>query len=425
MQEPTIRCPECSHNIKLTESLAAPLVENMRKQYEAELKHKDADIAKREADIKRQLQDVANAKKEIQEQLEKEMAAARKQIAQEEAQKAARAARLDMDAQAQQNKDLQALLAQRDAKLQEAQKQQAEFLKKQRDLEEKEREIELTIEKRLNATSREIREKVMAEAKEEADLKLREKEEQMQSMQRKIEELKKKAEQGSQQLQGEVLEMKLEEELAQHFIYDQISPVPKGEHGGDILQHVSDATGVQAGVMLWEMKRTKTWQESYLSKLRDDQRAAKANIAIIASFTLPKDIKTFGQRDGVWICAPQYVLPLSAALRQGLLEVAQAKQSQLGQQTKMELVYEYLTGAEFRLRVEAIVEKYNDMREDLVRERKFFEKQWSKRDKQLNLVLSSIVGLHGDLQGIAGKALQEIEGLDVPLLETEEERYAS
>ena len=168
---------------------------------------------------------------------------------------------------------------------------------------------------------------------------------------------------------------------------------------------------------MWESKRTSNWSDGWLAKLRNDQRLAKAIISILISQTLPKDISSFDQIDGVWISSPKYAVPLAIELRQTLIEVANSKKSQEGQQTKMELVYDYLTGSRFRHRVEAIVEKFSDMQADLEREKKAMTRLWSKREAQIQGVIESTVGMYGDLQGIVGRALQEIEGLEVPLLE--------
>ncbi len=424
--ESTITCPKCSHQIELTsslkDSLAAPLLADARKQFEAQLAAKDADIGKRESALLTQQKEVKEAQKAIEKQVEEKLNAARSEIAKEEAEKAKRAAMLDLNAEKSKAAELQEQLKQRDMKLAEAQKQQAEFLKKERALEDKTREIDLTIQKQVNASLSMEREKIKQELALESDLKLREQEEKNASLKRKVEELSKKLEQGSQQLQGEVLEMQLEEELQNRFIYDRIQAVPKGEHGGDVMQTVCQTTGIECGKILWETKRTKNWMEGWLTKLRGDQRTAKAEIAVMMSYALPAGVTTFDQRDGVWICAPQYAIPLVTALRQTLLEVANSKQSQIGQQSKMELVYDYLTGPRFRHRVEAIVEKFGDMQADLAKEKKFMQKQWAKREMQMQGVLDSTVGMYGDLQGIAGKALQEIEGLDVPLIELDEDK---
>ena len=277
--------------------------------------------------------------------------------------------------------------------------------------------MDLTVEKRVQAAINEIHAKAKLEAEENLKLKVTEKEEQIFSMQKQIEQLKQKAEQGSQQLQGEALELELEAILSTNFPLDGIEPVAKGEFGGDILQKVMGPMGQPCGVILWESKRTKNWSDGWLPKLRDDQRTAKAEVAVLVSNALPKDIDSFGLIDGIWITHPRYAAPLVMALRQSLIEVANTRQTHEGKETKMEQVYQYLTGPKFRHRVEAIVEKFSDMQDDLDRERKSMTRLWAKRELQIQGVITSTVGMYGDLQGIAGRALKEIEGLETPLIE--------
>ena len=167
---------------------------------------------------------------------------------------------------------------------------------------------------------------------------------------------------------------------------------------------------------MWEFKRTKNWSDAWLIKLRGDQRTAKAEIAIIVSQVLPKGVETFEMVDNIWVTHPRAALPVAMVLRQSLLELALARQSTEGQQTKTEMVYQYLTGPCFRQRVEAIVEAFSTMQEDLDKERKVIMKQWAKREQQIERVMGATVGMYGDLQGIAGKSLQEIEGLEFPML---------
>jgi hypothetical protein len=251
---------------------------------------------------------------------------------------------------------------------------------------------------------------------EELKLKVAEKEETIAGMQRQIEALKHKAEQGSQQLQGEVQELELESRLTVKFPTDLIEPVPKGEFGGDILQHVLNHAGQTCGMLLWESKRTKNWSDGWLAKLRQDQRTAKADFALLVSRALPKGVDLFDHIDGVWVLDPKCVIPLAIALRQSLIEVAAVRQAGDGQYTKMGMVYEYLTGPRFRNRIEAIVEKFTDMQEDLDKERKTMTRLWAKREEQIHGVLDATAGMYGDLQGIAGKSLDEIEGLEITML---------
>jgi hypothetical protein len=297
-------------------------------------------------------------------------------------------------------------------KLAEAQKAQAEVTRKQRELEDAKRELELTVAKRVQAELDAACEKAKKEAEEELKLKVLEKEQTIASMQRQIEDLKRRAEQGSQQLQGEVQELEIESLLSSRFPRDMIQSVPKGEFGGDVLHRVVGPLGQPCGTILWESKRTKNWSDSWLPKLREDQRTAKAEIAVIISQALPKDVETFDLVDGVWVAHPRVLIPIAITLRNSLIEVASARQAAEGQQTKMEMVYQYLTGPRFRQRIQAIVEAFSSMREDLDRERKAITKHWAKREEQIDRVMQATVGMYGDLQGIAGKTLQEIEGLE-------------
>lgn len=417
MTGPTITCPSCSTEIKLTESLAAPLIRATREEYEAKLSRKEADVAKREAALRTELGQIEEARRSIEDQVAERLKAARAAIAAEEAKRAQSAAAADLESRSREVADLQALLEQRNAKLQEAQKAQAELLRKQRELDDAKRELDLTVEKRVQESVNEVRLKAKTEAEEGLKLKVAEKEQQIASMQRQIDDLKRKAEQGSQQLQGEVLELQLESTLRSHFPWDTIEPVCKGEFGGDVVQRVHGPLGQACGSILWETKRTKNWTDAWLAKLRADQRACGAEIAILVSSALPKEIETFGPIDGIWITDVQFAIPLAVALRQSLIEISCVRHAQEGQETKMQLVYQYLTGPKFKHRVEAIVEKFSDMQADLDRERKSMMRLWAKREAQIHGVIESTVGMYGDLQGIAGKALQEIEGLQVPLLE--------
>ncbi|HET7909930.1 MAG TPA: DUF2130 domain-containing protein [Nitrospira sp.] len=412
MAEPTIVCPQCKIEIKLTESLAAPLLESIKRDYEQRLIQKDADIAKREQALTERAQSLEKAKQALDQQVAQKLQQERVRIAAEEAQKAKLVLGHDLDQKTREISILQEVLKQNNTKLAEAQRAQAELIRKERDLDDAKREIDLTIEKRVQADLGAERDKAKKEAEEELKLKVMEKDQTITAMQRQIEDLKRRAEQGSQQLQGEVQELELEVLLTAKFPRDTIQPVPKGEFGGDVLHRVLGPTNQICGTILWESKRTKNWSDGWLPKLREDQRAAKAEIAVIISQALPKEIETFGFLDGVWVADPKVALPVAMSLRQTLIEVACARQASEGQQTKMEMVYGYLTGPRFRQRVQAIVEAFSSMRDDLDREKKAITRQWAKREEQIDRVMNATVGMYGDLQGIAGKTLQEIEGLE-------------
>ena len=395
MAEPTIVCPNCKTEIKLTESLAAPLLEATRRDFEMRLRQKDTDLAAK-----------------LMEEATK--------IAAEEARKARLALSNELEQKTRAVAELEKNLTENNTKLAEAQKAQADLLRKQRELDTKLREADLSVEKRVQEGLNATREQARKEVEGELKLKVAEKEQTITSMQKQIEELKRRAEQGSQQLQGEVMELELETLLRTRFPRDTIEPIPKGVHGGDVLHHVLGPIGQACGTILWESKRTKGWSDGWLVKLREDQREAKAEVAILSSVALPKGVDSFELVDGVWVTHRRVAIPLATTLRQSLINLWTARQAGEGQQTKTEMVYQYLTGPRFRHRVQAIVEAFSSMQEDLDRERKAILKQWAKREEQIERVMQATVGMYGDLQGIAGKTLQEIEGLELKTLEAKD-----
>jgi hypothetical protein len=417
MSDPQIICPQCSTPIKLTESLAAPLIAQTRKQFERQLASKEAEFARRETVLRQTQQDLDKAREAVDEEITKKLKTERASIAETEARKARVAVSDELEQRDKQLADLQQNLTANNGKLAEAQQAQADVLRKQRELDDARRELDLTVEKKVQASLVAVHAKAKLDAEEGLKAKLSEKEQQVASMKIQIDDLRRKAEQGSQQLQGETLELELESMLRARFPRDLIEPVPKGECGGDVLHRVLSHIGQTCGTIIWESKRTKNWNEAWLAKMRDDQRVAKADIALIVSSALPKDTEAFDLVDNVWVTEPRFAVPLATALRQLLIDVAGSRQAREGQKTKMELVYQYLTGPQFRHRIDAILEKFNDMRDDLDRERKTMTKLWARREAQLNGVLDSTAGLYGDLQGIAGRAMPEIEGLDLLMIE--------
>ncbi|MHC2618229.1 hypothetical protein ACVIW2_000260 [Bradyrhizobium huanghuaihaiense] len=415
--EPTLQCPNCNHEIHLTESLAAPLLAETRQRFQEQLASKDAELARKLEALRLEREQLAKDREQVEDQVEQRLTAGRAQLAASEGKKAREAAAAELQAKESEAAELRATLVNNNLKLAEAQKQQAEMMRQQRALEDEKRELDLTIEKRVQASIGEIQARAKQDADEAARLRVAEKDQTIESMARTIEELKRKAEQGSQQSQGEVLELELEELLRGRFPTDLIEPVGKGELGADMIQQVNGSISQPAGIILWESKRTKAWSDGWLAKLRDDQRRCGADVALIVSQALPKHVEHFDLIDGIWVAHPRCALPVAVALRQGLIDVSSSRMVQQGQQTKMEQVYQYLTGTKFRQRVDAVVEKFNDMREDLDKERKFLGRQWAKRETQILAVIESTVGMVGDLQAIAGKAMPEIPSLEIPMLE--------
>lgn len=414
MSDPMLTCPECGTNIKLNESLAEPLLAEARSEFAEKLRQKNAEMAIQTSKLEAEQAGLAD-------KLKRGVEDARADIVREEAKKAAEKSARHIAAKAKEADELRLILKDNDIKLARAQEQQALIMKERRALEDEKRELELTVEKRLSEEVDQIRAKAKQEQESVFLLKQRESEQQINAMRTQIDNLKRRAEQGSQQQQGEVLETAIEDMLAKNFIHDEILPVAKGVSGADILQRVMSPNGKFCGTILWETKRTKAWHATWLPKLKDDQRNCSADIAILMSTTLPKEMQpgSFGQIDGIWVTGYDSALSMVGALRMSLIELANVLAVRDGQATKAELVYDYLTGTKFRHRIEAIVEKFDDMRSDLTREKKITVKNWAKREGQIDAVIAATLGMHGDLQAIAGSSMPEIGGLEdeVPLLD--------
>ena len=379
-----IECPKCHHKFELTESLAGPLVAAARLEAIADADRRVAEARKSiEADAVKKATAAATA--EMSEQ---------RRLATEAKEAAAQA---------------QVRLTANEVKLAEAQQAQAAAVKERRELEDARRELNLEIERRVADGAAMVRASAVRQAEESLNSKIQEKELTIAGMAAAIEDLKRKAAQGSTQTQGEAQELALESALRERFPTDSIEPVGKGVQGGDCVQVVPDS-----GKILWESKKTKSWSDGWLAKLRDDGRAAGADLLVIVTTALPKgQVAEFDLVEGVWVCLPRHAVALAAALRQSLMEAAAARAANEGLETKAGLVYTYLTGPRFKSRVSAIVEAFTTMREDLDSERRAIQKAWSKREAQIDRVLSGTVGMYGDLQAIAGRSLAEIEGLDV------------
>lgn len=406
----TIICPQCSFEIEVTEVLSAQLRSQLQKEFEAEIRKKEVSLKQREHEITKAKDEIAQAKEEIDEQVQEKLKIERKKLADDALAKAREQVSLELQ-------DREHQLADANTKLKAAQEAELALRKERRELAEQKDALELTLNRRLDEERAKIREAAKKEAADERQLKDAEKDKLINDMRTQIEDLKRKSEQGSQQLQGEVLETALEELLRQHFPFDEITPVPKGVHGGDVTHTVRDASGTVCGIILWESKRTKNWSDGWLPKLRDDQRAAKAQLAILASIELPKDVTTFRYTDGVWITSSACAISLASALRAGLIEVAAAKRSVDGRNDKMEVLYNYLSGQEFRHRVEGIVEAFVTLRDELEAEKRATQRMWAKREKQLERAASQTAGMYGDLSGIIGGALPAIAMLDTAVIE--------
>lgn len=420
MSEATVVCPKCRHEFAISEAVTASIESKLQAKYLEETAKREKAIAAREQSLAASQAAIARAQAGIDEQIAAKLQSERAAIAADEARKARLALESDLTGKDRMITQLGETISTMNAKLGDAQKAQADLLRKQRELDDAKREVELTVEKRVQESIGTAREQAKKEAEESLKLKVAEGEHKIASMAKQIDDLKRKAEEGSQQRQGEVAELELEATLRAKFTRDTIEPVPKGQFGGDAVHRVVTMTGQVAGTILWESKRTKTWSDGWLSKLREDQRSAKAEIAIIVTQILPKGVQSFDLIDGVWVTSPGFVVPLAVALRQSLVDLADARIAGEGQQTKMELVYQYLMGTGFKQRVQALVEQFTEMQDSLRKEQKWVTSKWAEREMQLELILKATAGMYGDLRGIAGRSLPQVEGLTLPALEAGE-----
>ena len=405
MTEQTIKCPYCKKDILLTEALTHQIQEKVRNELEVELRKKEQILEEKKKELLKKIEEVENSRKTVEEEVAKKVEAEKEKLIQEAKKKAEETVSLEI-------KDMRERLHEKEVKLEELQKTELDLRKRERDLEEKMKNIELEVERKLAGERRKIEEESLKRITEDHRLKDLEKEKQINDMRRQIEDLKRKAEQGSQQLQGEVQELDIETFLKEHFIFDDIQPVPKGVRGADILQKVYTKRETPCGIILWEAKRTKNWVEGWIPKLKEDQREAKSDIAAIVSDILPKDISNFGFRNGVWITNRSSLLGLAFALRTTLTQVAFTKLAAEGKDEKIELLFRYLTGPEFRQRVEAMIETFIAMKQELDKEKRTTMARWGKQEKQIERVIAITSGMHGDLKGLIGTSMQSIPALE-------------
>lgn len=410
MSDAIIGCPKCGAQIELTEALAAPLVADIRRKSEADALQREKALLSREELLAKKASDLQSQTARLELTLTERLAAERQKIAAEQEAKAQAAIEVQL-------KELKSSLIEKDRKLQAAQAAELSVRQAREKLEEQQREWELQKQRDMDVERGRVREAAKNEVLEQIRLKDAEKDKVISDLKTRISELQRKAEQGSQQLQGEVAELALEEMLRLKFPRDTIEPVAKGVKGADCIQRVFNTAGQPCGALIWESKNHKAWSDNWFSKLKEDQLQARVEIAAICSTVLPKGVRRFDCVDGVWVCEPCCAIPMAVALRHALIETTSSRVASEGRQGKMEQVYEYLCGPQFKQRVEGIVESFTTMMEDLESERKVITKQWAKRRTQIERLIEKTVGMYGDLQGIAGRSLPRIESLELESLD--------
>lgn len=399
MADQNITCPNCGEQIPLTQALADEVEHKLKDTLAKQKKEYEAELAKQAESITEKLE-VEKKKLWI--------------VAQEKALE--KVSKETQEVKAKQEKELRELqeqLKENSKKLEESEKHELELRKKSRELEEKEKRIELEMARKMDEERGKIIEETKKQEAEQQRLKMQEKDKLIEMMKTQVDDLKRKAEQGSMQIQGEVQEADLRELLTTAFVTDEISDVPAGVKGADLVQKINARTGIQTGTIIWESKNTKAFSESWISKLKSDQGLVKADIAILVTQQLPTDVTGFGLRNGVWVVSYSSIIPLVHALRIQLIEVAKVKQSLVGRDEKMDVLYKYLSGPQFRNRVENIVMAFVSMKEDLETEKRSFSRIWAKREKEIEKVITSTSSMYGDLQGIIGGSLPGIEQLEL------------
>lgn len=368
--EPVVACPKCQYRFPLSRALTGPIEAQVAQRLQAEYEERDR---RREEEVRRRVVEAAaRATEKAKTNQDVELKALREQVTEQHA----------------------AI-----AKLQDA---ELAHRKRARELQEREQELKLEIERQVEARVKDVEETVTKRALEQHRLKDAEKDKQLADVRRQLEEANRKAQQGSQQLQGEVAELDLEAQLRQTFPLDQFEAVATGQRGADVLQRVVDKRGQVCGTIIWERKNAKNFSESWVPKLREDQRDSRAELAVLVTPNVPKDVNVFGPHGGVWVVTPGAMGPLGQALRAGLLEVERTRAAAEGQAGKQAALIEYVSGTEFRLRVEAMLDPVLAMMDDFEKERRATETNWARRQKRHEQIVRGVSGLWGDISGILG-----------------------
>ena len=375
MAEQSIACPACGKKIPLTRALRTEIEASVREDYDR--------------------------------QLGEELQRARKEAAREAEKKAFQELAALKDQIGDQSRELDA-----------ARRTELALRKRERELERRHQDLELSVARKIDEERTRLVSETQTRLVEEHRLKDAEKERQLADMRRQIEDLKRKAEQGSQQLQGEAGEDVLENVLRGTFPLDEINGIGQGVRGADLHQIVCDARGARVGSILWESKNAKNWSEAWIAKLKADQRAMNADVAVLVTSNLPKGCSRFALIEGVLVTDLACAAPLATVVRANLAQMVQARSAAIHKEEKLELLYRYLSGIAFRQRVEAMVEGFARMREDLEQERRAAERMWARRVKQIEAVTFNICGMYGDLQGLV-PALPSIARLELPEPEDE------
>jgi hypothetical protein len=421
-----IKCPNCASEIDVQDVLSADAEQKIKQQYEQQLQQHLSQIQSEKKKLEEEQRIFEDKRKRENELFQQKLQQEKQKLETEINQQLRKSIAQDYENQLrllrqnnQENED----------KLKSAREKELEFLKKEQELKNKEQELEIILQKKLIEERSHLTQQIRKEEAErtsikeiEYQIKMKELEKQLEDQRRLAEEMKRRAEQGSMQLQGEAQELLLEEMLRNHFPTDAIDEVGKGVEGADCIQTVRTSSGAECGKIIFESKRTKTFNSAWIDKLKSDKRSTQSHAAILVTQAYPKDQTCFGERDGVWICSFREVLALTTALRHTIISVSETKLAEDNKGEKMHLLYNFLTGNEFRQQIETIVEGFLCLRQSIVKERVQMEKLWKEREKQLEKVLLSTSGMYGSIKGIAGASIGNIPLLDDGIEEEEQEQ---
>ena len=411
-----IKCPKCGFGFPMEEAVSEEYKKDLQQKMMAYKKQKDEELRKYREENERKERTLQEQLEKKQEEYDKKLVEERTRIRQTMEDDLRKNIRADFENQVEL---LQSSQRESEEKLKMARQRELDYLRKEQELLSKEQELQITIQKQLIEERKTLSEQVRKEELEKAafretelQLKMKELEKQLEDQKKLADEMKRKAEQGSMQLQGEAQELLLEDLLRENFPHDLVAEVGKGVEGADCMLVVRSHTGVEFGKIIFESKRAKGWNNNWLEKLRNDMRNKQADLAVLVTQVFPKNMECFGERDGVWICSFKEVMGLTSALRNAIIRIAETKKTEENKGEKMQMLYNFLTGTEFRQQIEAIVEGFTEMEQSIMKERIMMEKIWKERKKQLDKVLINTAGMYGSIKGIAGASVGSI-----PLLE--------
>lgn len=419
-----IKCPNCATSFDVEEVLSADVEQKIKIQYEKQLQQTLSQLNSERKKFEEEQKLFEEKKKKENEIFQQKLQQEKLKLETEIGQQVRKSISADFENQL---KMLQQNNKENEEKLKEARGKELDFLRKERELKTKEQELEILLQKKLLQERMALTEQIRREEAEktsvkeiEFQLKVKELEKQLGDQRQLAEEMKRKAEQGSMQLQGEAQELLLEELLRDHFPYDTISEVGKGVEGADCMQIVRNHLGTECGKIIFESKRTKTFNANWIEKLKNDMRNHSIDVAVLVTQAFPKGMECFGERDGVWICSFKEAIALTAALRHTIIRIAEVKRGEENKGEKMQMLYSYLTGTEFRQQIETIVEGFLSLKNSITKERLQMEKIWKEREKQLEKVLISTSGMYGSIKGIAGASIGNISLLEDGLEDNED-----